>query len=123
MEKRRFERVGIRIGAHIEVPHRSKAIVRRVLLAGQLQSASPAGLGFQIEQPAEPPITSGHRINVRFGLDGWELELPARVVYARGAAAAPYLGLALELELASAVNRQRYVEWIISLLRPAVKPR
>jgi hypothetical protein len=31
--------------------------------------------------------------------------------------------LALELELASAVNRQRYVEWIISLLRPAVKPR
>jgi hypothetical protein len=122
MEKRRFERVGIRLGGRIEGAHRDGNASHRFVLAGQLRSASPTGLGFQIEQPAKAP-SAGHRISVRFGLDGAEVELPARVVYSRGAAATPYLGLALELELATAINRQRYVEWIVALLRPPVASR
>ena len=52
MEKRRFPRLGIRLGGDIEIAHTVDGAMRRTELAGQVQSVSPQGIGFQMATPA-----------------------------------------------------------------------
>ena len=105
----------------MEVAARGKGAIRRTELVGQVQSVSPNGMGFQVAEPGTPGISAAleqdRRIHVRFELDSKPIELPGHVVYVRGSDDAPYVGLRVELEVAAAAARQRYVAWVVDLLR------
>jgi hypothetical protein len=60
------------------------------------------------------------RIDVRFHVNGHQVGLPGEVAWiASAGAGATNIGVALNLELAPAADRQRWAEWIVSETRSA----
>lgn len=77
---------------------------------------SPSGVRFDIDDDLAERCAPGAQVVLRFGSSQLPFELPGKVVWMRRAGRVASVGVALRLEVAAALMRHGYAQWVVGRL-------